>query len=120
MDMIKKKAAMRGQGGFTLVELLVAVAILAILAGVAVFAIGNLTEQSGVAACNTEGETLVTAYAAAEASPSPTDTAGDYVEGGLGGLKYFDGTTGARINTDDVPDSGNPGEFCGSVTLPAP
>ncbi|MFZ4434645.1 MAG: type II secretion system protein, partial [Microthrixaceae bacterium] len=46
MDMIKKRAAMRGQSGFTLVELLVAVAILAILAGTAVFAVGSLTDNA--------------------------------------------------------------------------
>jgi len=74
MDMIKKRMAMRGQSGFTLVELLVAVAILAILAGVAVFAVGNLTSDAGVSACRAEKDTLVTANTAANASSSLTDT----------------------------------------------
>jgi len=64
MDMIKKRMAMRGQSGFTLVELLVAVAILAILAGVAVFAVGNLTDNADTAACDTEEKTVKTAAAA--------------------------------------------------------
>ncbi len=116
MDMIKKRAAMRGQGGFTLVELLVAVAILAILAGVAVFAVGNLTSQSGVAACRTEGDTLRTAAQSAEVTGDPVST---YLEGTL---KYFNAATGARINTAEVPDvvtgSLTADDICEAVTLP--
>lgn len=59
---------MRGQqGGFTLIELLVVIAILAILGGVAVFAVGNLTANAGENACKVERDTLVTADAAASA-----------------------------------------------------
>ncbi len=65
MDMIKQRAARRGQGGFTLIELLVAVAILAILAGVAVFAVGNLRGSADANACKTEKDTFITANAAA-------------------------------------------------------
>ncbi len=114
MDMIKKRAAMRGQSGFTLVELLVAVAILAVLAGVAVFAVGNLTGQSEAAACETEGETLVTAATAAQASPDSTDTVDDYLQGGTASLKYFDNTgarTAATLTAVTATD-------CGDVTLP--
>ena len=68
MDLIKKRMAMRGQSGFTLVELLVAVAILAILAGVAVFAIGGLTGGASKNACKTERDTFQTAVAAATAT----------------------------------------------------
>jgi prepilin-type N-terminal cleavage/methylation domain-containing protein len=70
MDMIKKRMAVRGQSGFTLVELLVAVAILAILAGVAVFAIGNLTSTADTNACKTEKDTFTTAAAAGQAANS--------------------------------------------------
>jgi type IV pilus assembly protein PilA len=65
MDMIKQRAARRGQGGFTLIELLVAVAILAILAGVAVFAVGSLRDNANVNACKTEKDTFITANSAA-------------------------------------------------------
>jgi general secretion pathway protein G len=64
MDMIKKRMAMRGQSGFTLVELLVAVAILAILAGVAVFAVGNLTDSAETSSNDVELKTVRTAAAA--------------------------------------------------------
>jgi len=90
MDMIKKRMAMRGQSGFTLVELLVAVAILAILAGVAVFAVGSLTDSADTAACDTERSTIQTAIAAAEATPDTTDSVVTYIDGGASAVKYYD------------------------------
>jgi prepilin-type N-terminal cleavage/methylation domain-containing protein len=64
MNMIEKRKAMAGQGGFTLVELLVVVAILGILAGVAVFAVGNLTSDANRNACRIEVRAVKTAVAA--------------------------------------------------------
>ncbi len=86
MDMIKKRMAMRGQSGFTLVELLVAVAILAILAGVAVFAVGNLTSGAATNACEVERDTLVTAANAAIAKNGVDTAYDDYLDGSL---KYW-------------------------------
>jgi prepilin-type N-terminal cleavage/methylation domain-containing protein len=107
MNMIQKRQQMKGQSGFTLIELLVAIAILGVLAGVAVFAVGNLTTDSKVSACKTEGETLSTAGSAAAASGDATDTAATYLKGGAGSLKYFD-ITGTRVGTDpSVADCGN-------------
>ena len=79
MNMIQKRQQMRGQSGFTLIELLVAIAILGILAGVAVFAVGNLTDSADTAACQTEQSTIETASAAADATPDATDTITDYL-----------------------------------------
>lgn len=67
MNMIHKRQQMRGQSGFTLIELLVAIAILGVLAGVAVFAVGNLTEKSKATACVTEKRTVETAIDANKA-----------------------------------------------------
>jgi prepilin-type N-terminal cleavage/methylation domain-containing protein len=47
--------------GFTLVELLIVIVILGILAGIVVFAVGNLTSNAKSNACATEKSTLVTA-----------------------------------------------------------
>ncbi len=81
MNMIEKRKAMAGQGGFTLIELLVVVAILAILAGVAVFAVSNLTADADNNACKVEKDTIKTAIAAASATSSTTDTYGQYLDG---------------------------------------
>ena len=50
------------EAGFTLVELLIVIIILGILAGIVVFAVGNLTDSSQKSACATEAQTFVTAY----------------------------------------------------------
>ncbi|MHB1139612.1 MAG: type II secretion system protein, partial [Microthrixaceae bacterium] len=61
MNMIEKRKQMRGQGGFTLIELLVVIAILGILAGVVVFAVGNVTDNAKTNACKIEERTMKTA-----------------------------------------------------------
>ena len=99
--MIESRKAMRGQGGFTLIELLVVVAILAILAGVAVFAVSNLTEDADTNACKVERDTINTAAAAADATSSSTDTTGTYLDGEP---KYFTtNDTGIAGTTSDHP-----------------
>lgn len=55
--------------GFTLVELLIVVVILGILAGIVVFAVGNLTQGAGNNACGTEASTIETAVEAWRATP---------------------------------------------------
>ena len=87
MNMIEKRKRNMGQGGFTLIELLVVIAILAILAGVAVFAVGNLTDGADENACKLERDTIRTAIEAAKAKRG-TATTTDYLDGNP---KYFSG-----------------------------
>jgi len=65
MNMMNERKRDRGQSGFTLIELLVVIAILAVLGGVAVFAVGNLTDNADDSACQVEKNTMITANQAA-------------------------------------------------------
>jgi prepilin-type N-terminal cleavage/methylation domain-containing protein len=53
--------------GFTLVELLIVIVILGILAGIVVFAVGNLTSDASKNACSTDVSTFKSAYQAYKA-----------------------------------------------------
>ena len=57
--------------GFTLVELLIVIVIMGILAGIVVFAVGNLTDSATNTSCGTEADTVRTAAAAYKAA-NPT------------------------------------------------
>jgi prepilin-type N-terminal cleavage/methylation domain-containing protein len=114
MNIIEHRKAMAGQGGFTLVELLVVVAILGILAGVAVFAVGNLTGNANRNACQIEVRSVRTAVAAFRADSvnnplarfptapaslaSYLDTASDAVSVGAGTLT-LPGSAAANLST---------------------
>ncbi len=58
--------------GFTLVELLIVIVILGILAGIVVFAVGNLTSNSKQSSCATEAQSFYTAYQAYKAAAKGT------------------------------------------------
>jgi prepilin-type N-terminal cleavage/methylation domain-containing protein len=82
------------QRGFTLVELLIVIVILGILAGIVVFAVGNLTSNAKTNACATEKATISTA---AEAYKANT---GAYPVDGVAPIKAMDfltGTNGAVV-----------------------
>ena len=74
LSRIQRNRELNGERGFTLIELLIVIVVLGILAAVVVFALGGVTGQSTVAACNSDAKTVSVAVSAYEASP-PTGVA---------------------------------------------
>jgi prepilin-type N-terminal cleavage/methylation domain-containing protein len=57
----------KGQGGFTLVELLIVIVILAVLAAIVVFAVGTTSKNAVAASCSADAKSVETAMAAYDA-----------------------------------------------------
>lgn len=81
-----KELQAKRQGGFTLVELIIVIAIIGILAAIVIFGVANFTESADTAACEAEVATINTAAAAynAQLGAYPTVTqleTADYLEG---------------------------------------
>jgi prepilin-type N-terminal cleavage/methylation domain-containing protein len=69
--------------GFTLVELLIVIVILGILAGIVVFAVGNLTSNAQKNSCATEKSTIITADEAYKAQTGSYTSGPGLVASGL-------------------------------------
>jgi type II secretion system protein G len=81
--------------GFTLVELLIVIVILGILAGIVVFAVGNLTSNAKSNACATEKSTISTALEAYKANVGRYPTAADAGGAPATAMDMLDGTHAA-------------------------
>lgn len=107
-EMMRKRMDSRGQSGFTLIELLVVIAILAILGGVAVFAVGNLTDEAGDSACAIEKRTMKTAVEAAKADNPTAPDATAFLEGGTLTGTYWEVTGNTTTGIAAAAVSGAP------------
>lgn len=68
-----------GEGGFTLLEMMVVIAILAIMSAIAVVAAPAIMDRSLQSACRKEHVTVKSAIGAARASANPADTYVDWL-----------------------------------------
>ncbi|MCU1426088.1 MAG: ral secretion pathway protein [Actinomycetia bacterium] len=95
-----------GQGGFTLVELLIVIVILGILAAIVVLAIGGLKGTSQTQACKSEMQTIETAQDAYFASNGATGYATSaqlYTAGSATNLLKSDPVPHFTINSTGTP-----------------
>ena len=94
-SMAKKRS---GEGGFTLVELLIVIVILGILAAIVVLAIGGLSGTAKKSACNSGIKTIESAEDAYYASPDPVTGDALSTYGDIPAL--LTGTAGKLLKTD--------------------
>lgn len=88
-----------GEGGFTLVELLVVIVILGILAAIVVFAVTGITGKGQSSACNTDAKTIQAAEEAAYASQTGTAAATYYSMSGLQSGGFLHSTSNLWVVT---------------------
>ena len=71
-DIQARRKGVELEPGFTLIELLIVIVVLGILAATVIFALGGMTRQSAVAACQSDGKSYEVAVAAFENAPANT------------------------------------------------
>lgn len=104
--------------GFTLIELLIVIVVLGILAATVIFALGGVTSQSAVAACQADGKSYEVAVAAFENAPSNTTNAAPTGTSQLTPTYLHQSANNPAYIVALVGDTGTVNNI-GTVTIPA-
>jgi prepilin-type N-terminal cleavage/methylation domain-containing protein len=119
------KKVRRGEGGFTLLELLIVIAILGIIAAVVVLNLSKITGRGYVEAANAELDAVRTATQVYYIDNGSWPAITDEIVGDADVLDpYMDGVTNCKYTVDaanataagDVTGTGATGKFVGKVT----
>ena len=91
----------RDERGFTLIELLIVIVILAILAGIVIFAVGGITDRGTASACKTDLKTIEVAVEAhyAKTGTYPTNLVPSLTSGANVFLRWDPAFTGSTSAT---------------------
>jgi general secretion pathway protein G len=116
---------MSDESGFTLVELLIVITVIAIMAAIVVFALGSVTSQTRSATCKSDAETILTAVKAYDAQQSTAlavETSASGFTLGTPSTYWASGTQGSLLISDgyiqQAPQSTNGWAMSLSTTTP--
>lgn len=99
MEFMRQRRSMAGQGGFTLIEMLVVMALLSVLSGIAVFASSGIENTGAVGACRSEKTAVRSALGAAEVTAGTWE---DHIDGGAPATQYWEVAGGAVVPKSGV------------------